>query len=282
MNVLSLQSWVAYGRVGNAAALFTLQRLGIEAWGVNTVAFSNHPAHGRFRGRVAEGEAVAELVQGLDELGVVGGCDAVLSGYLGDAAVGAFVLDAGARVKRANPAALYCCDPVIGDAGRIFVRPGVPELMREHAVPACDIATPNQFELELLTGATVRSLADGLAAADALRARGPGLVVVTSLRRDDAAPGTIETLAVAADAAWLVATPLVEGAAHGAGDAFAALFLGHYLQSRRVEAALGAAVSAIHAVLEATRCHGATELLLVAAQDELVRPTQRFAPRRVR
>jgi pyridoxine kinase len=171
---------------------------------------------------------------------------------------------------------------VIGDAGRVFVRDGIPELMRERAIPAADIATPNHFELEKLSGAAVRALADGIAAAEALRARGPRLVIVTSFRRDDAEPGTIETLAVGEDEAWLVATPLVAGTAHGAGDAFAALFLGHFLTTRSIDAALGRAVSAVYAVLEATRRAGAAELLLVAAQDQLAAPGTLFAPRRLR
>src|SRR5256885_6628078 len=153
MNILSIQSHVAFGHGGNAAATFPLQRIGIEVWPSHTVQFSNHSGYGAWAGRVFEARLITELVDGIAQRGVLGQCDGVLSGYMGSAETGAAILDAVARVKAANPRASYCCDPVIGDVGRgVFVRPGVPEFMRDHAVPAADIVTPNQFELDHLTG----------------------------------------------------------------------------------------------------------------------------------
>jgi pyridoxine kinase len=280
--ILSIQSWVAYGHVGNAAALFPLQRLGFEAWGVHTVQFSNHTGYGAWRGRVMEAASISEVVLGIEERGGLAGCAAVLSGYVGDAALGDAVLDAVVRVRAANPGALYCCDPVIGDVGRgVFVREGIPEFMRDRAMPLCDIATPNQFELERLTGREVRNLADALGAAAALRSRGPRVVLVTSLHREGAEPGTIEMLACGADGAWLVATPLLPLSINGAGDMVAALFLGHFLRTRQVAAALEAAAAAVFAVLEATHRAGSRELRLIEAQDALVAPERRFAARQV-
>ena len=151
--ILSIQSWVATGHVGNAAAMFPLQRLGAEVWAVHTVQFSNHPGHGGFAGQVFGGAAVREVVDGIEARGLLGACDAVLSGYLGDAGTGGAVLHAVDRVRALNPAALYCCDPVIGDTGKgVFVRAGIPELLAAQAVPRADVLTPNQFELEHLTG----------------------------------------------------------------------------------------------------------------------------------
>src|SRR5947207_4646368 len=151
MNILSIQSHVAYGHVGNAAATFPMQRIGVEVWPIHTVQFSNHTGYGAWTGRVFEEGLITELVKGIAQHGVLGTCDGVLSGYMGSAETGAAILDAVARVKAANPKAQYCCDPVIGDVGRgIFVRPGIPEFMREQAVPAADVITPNQFELDLL------------------------------------------------------------------------------------------------------------------------------------
>src|SRR5215470_17998943 len=148
MNILSIQSHVAYGHVGNAAATFPLQRLGIEVWPIHTVQFSNHTGYGQWRGRVFEPDVIGELVQGIEERGVLGACDGVLSGYMGSAAIGEAILEAVARVKAANPAARYCCDPVIGDAGRgRYVRPEIPALLRERALAQADVVTPNQFEL---------------------------------------------------------------------------------------------------------------------------------------
>src|SRR5215218_6715128 len=160
MNILSIQSHVAYGHVGNAAATFPLQRIGIEVWPIHTVQFSNHTGYGAWTGRVFDAGLITELVQGIAQRGVLGQCDGVLSGYMGAADTGAAILDAVAQVKAANPAARYCCDPVIGDVGRgVFVRPGIPEFMRDHAVPAADIITPNQFELDYLSGIATDTLA---------------------------------------------------------------------------------------------------------------------------
>ena len=150
VNVLSIQSHVAYGHAGNASAVFPLQRLGIEVWPVHTVQFSNHTGYGEWTGRVFDGQAVEEVVQGIADRGVLGRCDAVLSGYLGSADIGHAVTGAVARVRAANPDAVYCCDPVIGDVGRgVFVRPGIEEFLRDVAVPSADIITPNHFELDL-------------------------------------------------------------------------------------------------------------------------------------
>src|SRR3954466_12512370 len=159
MNILSIQSHVAYGHVGNAAATFPLQRIGIEVWPVHTVQFSNHTGYGAWTGRVFEAGLITELVDGITARGVLGRCDGVLSGYMGSAEIGAVILDAVARVKAANPRARYCCDPGIGDVGRgVFVQPGIAEFMRQHAVPAADIVTPNHFELDHLTGRTTRTI----------------------------------------------------------------------------------------------------------------------------
>ena len=187
VNLLSINSHVAYGHVGNAAAVFALQRLGCEVWPVHTALFSNHAGHGSFRGEMVEASAVGDLVRGIEERGVLARCDGVLSGYLGRTETGEAILEAFAKVKAANPAARYCCDPVIGDAGRgVYVRAGIPEFLRERAVPAADVLTPNQFELEHLSGGTAPTLAALLAAADALAARHPG-----HLGRDRGDPGRL-------------------------------------------------------------------------------------------
>src|SRR3954467_3324945 len=151
--VLSIQSHVAYGHVGNSSAVFPLQRRGIEVWPVHTVQFSNHTGYGGWRGPGFDGGVVNEVVDGIADRGVLGTCDAVLSGYLGSPDIGQAVVDTVAKVRAANPAALYCCDPVIGDVGRgVFVRPGIPELLRDVVVPVADIVTPNHFELDFLSG----------------------------------------------------------------------------------------------------------------------------------
>src|SRR5579863_510747 len=195
--VLSVQSRVAYGHVGNAAAVFPLQCLGIEAWTLDTVAFSNHTGHGRWRGDVVPAAIVAELFKGIADLGVLSGVDAVLSGYIGTAETGAVLLDIVGRVQQANPGARFCCDPVIGDIDTgSYVRDGVAEFFRDAALAIADIITPNRFELEFLGEQTVASLDEARKAADALRGRGPQIVLVTSL---DAVPDRLTMLAAGPD-----------------------------------------------------------------------------------
>ena len=284
MRFLSIQSHVAYGYVGNRAATFPLQRLGHEVWAVNTVEFSNHTGYGAWRGRVANPEQVREVVQGIADRDVLAGCDGVLSGYLGDASLGEVVIEAAGKVRAANPRALWCCDPVIGDEDRgVYVRAGIVEMFRDRALAAADITTPNRFELEQLTGHPGRHLADALAGCRVLLAKGPRLVLLTSLQREETPADSIEMLAVDREQAWLVATPRIDFpvAPNGTGDAVAALFTAHLLASGDAGAALGATASAIFGILQATVAAGARELQLVAAQQELVTPSRCFAAARV-
>ena len=283
MNILSIQSSVAYGHVGNSAAVFPLQRMGFEVWPVNTVHFSNHTGYGDWRGSVLPAEDVAGIIRGIEDRGVLPGCDAVLSGYMGDASLGEVIVGAVGRVKERNPKAVYCCDPVMGDAGRgFFVRSGIPGFIKEVAVPAANIITPNQFELEFLTGVEVGDLDDALGAVDEARRVGPSTVLTTSLRRTDADADTIEMLAVSEEGAWLVQTPLLALEINGAGDATAALFLAHLLRGETVAQSLSMTASAIHAVLEETHRRGSREMTLVSAQQSIVDPPRRFEARQVR
>jgi pyridoxine kinase len=283
MRFLSLQSHVAYGYVGNRAATFPLQRLGHEVWAVNTVEFSNHTGYGAWKGRAASAQQVGEIVQGIEALGQFARCDGLLTGYVGDAALADVVLDTARRVRAANPKAVWCCDPVLGDIDTgIYVKPGIDTFFRERAIPAADLVTPNHFELEHLTGRKISTMVEALAAARTLL-KGPRLALITSLRRSDAPADTIEMVAVAKDAAWRVATPLIgfEIAPNGTGDAVAALFTARWIETGDVADALGRAASSIFAVLEATQAMGERELQLVAAQDRLVAPPSAFTAERL-
>lgn len=280
MNVLSVQSHVAYGYVGNRAAVFPLQRLGFEVWAVNTVQFSNHTGYGSWTGEVFSAEHVRKVIDGIFQRVEPAACDAVLSGYLGDADLGEAILETVSKVRAARGDAIYACDPVMGDVGRgIFVRPGIPEFMRERALPAADIVIPNQFELELLTGHKVSTLETALSAARAVQARGPKIVVITSLRHERTPDDTIQMLAVSPEGAWLVSTPFLplEPPPNGAGDAVTALFLAHYLKSNRsVPEALSGMAAAIYEVIATTNAAGTRELQFIAAQEGLVRPRRSF------
>lgn len=284
MNILSIQSWVAYGHVGNAAALFPLQRLGAEVWAVNTVQFSNHPGHGRFTGQVFTGAMIGELVDGIAALGVLARTDAVLSGYLGDEAIGGAVLDAVAQVRLLRPDMLYCCDPVMGDHGPgLYVRAGIPGLLHDRAVAQADILTPNQFELEQLVpdlGTGPHGLADLVGAAQALRGRmhrpGPRCIVVTSVEARETPAEAVDLLLVSAGGAALLRTPRLPINASGAGDLISALFLFHLHDANDPVKALEQAASSVWAILRRTAEAGSREVLLVQAQDELVHPSQIF------
>jgi pyridoxine kinase len=281
--ILSIQSQVAYGHVGNSAATLPLQRLGFDVFPLNTVQLAHHPGYGAWRGHKLRPEQLDEILNGLKERGVLARCVAVLSGYLGDPEVAGVVRRAVDAVRAARPDAPYLCDPVIGDDGPgVFVAAGVPDAIGRHLVPGADIVVPNRFELAHLTGCRIESLEDALAAAAALRSRGPDLVVATGLLLPDRA-GELAVLADAADEAWLVRTPhLPLAIGGGTGDAFAALFLGHYLAAGELRAGLERAVAAMFALVERTCADGAEELSLIAAQDELVAPPRRFPATRLR
>jgi pyridoxine kinase len=283
MNLISIQSHVAYGHVGNAAAVFPLQRLGVEVWPINTVQFSNHTGYGNWTGRVFDGALIRELVAGIEKCGVLAECDGVLSGYLGSVEIGASILEAVATVKGANPAARYCCDPVIGDVRRgVFVQAGIPEFLRDKALPAADVITPNHFELDYLSGHETRTLADALVAVDVIHARGPRTILVTSLHLDDTPDDAIDLLASGEQGCFRLRTPKLEIKADGAGDVIAALFLAHYLREGRAGEAMAKAAAAVFGLLTRTVEAGAREIQLVHGQEEIVKPSQEFEPEQVR
>ncbi len=290
MRILSIQSSVAYGYVGNSAATFPLQRLGHEVWPVNTVHFSNHTGYGAWRGTVLDPGVVADVIEGIADRGVLGSADAVLTGYQGSPGVAQVVLDTVARLRELNPALIYCCDPVMGDVGRgMFVLPGIPQLILESVVPAADVVTPNAFELAYLAGsggdpatsepADVSSVDAILAAVQRVRDLGPRTVLVTSVEHTDLPADEIGMIAVDDAGSWLVTTPRLPLSVNGAGDVTAALFLAHL--SAGADVALGRVASSVHAILTATAEAGAREIRLVQAQDTIAHPACEFAVQRL-
>jgi len=276
--VLSFQSRVSYGLVGNRAAEFALQRLGNEVWPVDTVLYSNHPGYGRHRGVVQRTDAIRDMTSGLFDLGLAPRCDAVLSGYLGHADVGQVVLESTQTIKEANANALYCCDPVMGDRyPGVYVEPALVEFFRERAVPRADIVSPNHFELEVLSQRPLRSLGAVKEAAVKLSDNGPEIVVVTSVETGETGDATLMTLVMSQGRAWAVSTPKLPLVAKGAGDLFIALFLSQTLRGRPPAQALLEAVSSTFAVVQLTVEQGGRELALIAGQDALAKPPRRFA-----
>jgi len=281
--ILSIQSSVAYGHVGNSAVTFPLMRMGVDVWPVITVHFSNHTGYESWRGPLLSAADLRDVVQGIDERGLLGEVDAVLSGYQGGTDIGAMILDAVALVKLRNPGAIYCCDPVLGDADvGSYVLPGIAEFMRDQVVPAAQIITPNQFELTALTDRQVSTMADVLDAADVARALGPEVVLVTSVVRRDTPPARIEMVAVDSDGAWLVSTPRLPRTFTGSGDVTAATFLAALLRLRDVPEALAHAAAVSYGLLAITADLGRSELALIDAQEEFLHPSHRFEVVRLR
>ncbi|MHA7127118.1 pyridoxal kinase PdxY [Janibacter indicus] len=281
--ILSIQSHVAYGHVGNSASVFPMQRLGVEVWPVHTVNFSNHTGYGAWRGPLMDPADVADVITGIGEREAFAEVDAVLSGYQGGAGIGATILEAVAAVKAVNPEAIYACDPVMGNAkSGCFVHESIPVLLREQVVPQADLITPNQFELGFLTETEPETLEETLASVDAARAMGPSTILVTSVLRPDRPEGTIEMLACHEDEAWIVRTPHLPLKANGSGDVTAALFTSHWLRSRDLQQALGATVSAVFDLLQLTLDSGRRELQLVQAQEAYAHPRMQFEVTRVR
>lgn len=280
LSILSIQSAVSYGHVGNSAAVFPLQRLGFEVWPVNTVLFSNHAGYKTCRGPAMAATDIANVITGLEEKGVFTNCQAVLSGYLGTVENGAVIAKAVEMVKRANPKALYCCDPVIGDSREgVYVGEGIASFIRTHLVPLADILTPNRFELDQLTGQSAQTDIELARNARRLICRGAKIVAVTSLV--SAAPNEIANLIATKDGSWRVTTPRLSLRAKGTGDVFAALLLGHVLKGRPVEDALKRTCSALFQVIEHTSKAESEELLLIETQEALASPSRFFAAEQI-
>ena len=274
--IFSIQSAVAYGHVGNSAAVFPLQRLGFDVWPVNTVQLGHHPGYGRFSGYIVEPERLALIVEGVLEQAPLADCAGLLSGYLGDAATVDLVIRAREVIRSQRPDLVYLLDPVIGDDGPgVFVREAVPAAIKGRLLPLADIITPNRFELALLSGVEVTDLATARRAAMSLLGLGPKVVVATGLRLLDY-PDHLCIMALAHDQGWLVPTPRLDQHFSGTGDAFSALVLGHFLKAQDLKTALERAASAIFTLVETTAGRGDVELSLIAVQDVIAAAAVRF------
>lgn len=277
MNILSIQSHVAYGHVGNSAAVFPLQRAGHEVWPVHTVNFSNHTGYGDWGGPLIPAEQVTEIIDGMERREAFSQIDAILSGYQGGPDIAGAIVDAVARIKRANPQALYACDPVMGNAkSGCFVSDEIPPLLRDKVVPVADIITPNQFELGFLTGKETGTLEQTMEAARAAQEIGPRVILVTSVRRPETAEDQIEMLAVDGDKAYLISTPFLPFKRNGSGDVTAALFTGHYLENHDAKDALERTASSVYDLLHNTYEAETRELQLIQSQDVFAHPRMQF------
>lgn len=284
-HLLSIQSHVAYGHVGNSAAVFPLQRQGFEVTAIDTVQFSNHTGYGEFKGEVFTPAHLRDVLDGVEERGALNKMSALLSGYLGDQHTGQVVLEALHRIRSYQPKALYCCDPVMGDVGRgFFVQEGLPEWIRDHAIPHADIITPNQFELSFLADQPISQIEDAMNAAAKVRAMGPKQVLVTSLDVAQISDAEIGLLLDNAEGSYLVTTPKLDFPIplNGAGDVTSALFLAQTLKGASPEQALQSVAASIFALFKQTFASGERELQLIAAQELILNPPQLFRFQKIR
>ncbi len=272
MIVISIQSQVAWGHVGNSAAVPALQALGVAVAAVPTTLFSNHPRHPTLRGRVVDPDLLADLLRGVEERGLIGKAAVLLTGYLGSPANAEIVAGFVARARAANPALLYVCDAVIGDDDSgVFVKEPLPALFRDRLVPQADIATPNQFEVEVLSGRPARTLADLRAAVAVLQATGTRCVVVTGCTLAETPAGMVETIAFDGGTMIRVPTPRLAIRPSGTGDLFTGLLVAHLVRGQPFPAAVEAAVAGIFAVLKRTEVEGSYELSLAPSLAEILR-----------
>ena len=278
MNILSIQSAVAYGHVGNSAAVFPLQRIGHEVWPVHTVNFSNHTGYGAWKGPVLPADDVAAVIAGVEERGAFPLVDAILTGYQGAPTIADVIIDTVARVKEANPKAIYACDPVMGNAkSGCHVADEIPPMLRSKVVPVADIIFPNQFELGYLTERDVTDLDSTLAAVEAALDMGPETVVVTSVERPETAElDVMEMLVANSEGTWMVQTPRLPMKRNGSGDVTAALFTGHLLNSADPADALEKTASSVYDMLRLTFEADSRELKLVESQEFFAHPAMQF------
>ncbi|MCS4535402.1 pyridoxal kinase PdxY [Corynebacterium sp. HS2168-gen11] len=282
MSILSIQSHVSYGHVGNSAAVFPLQRIGHEVWPVHTVNFSNHTGYGQWGGELIPAAQVQSVLDGMQARGAFGDVQAIVSGYQGGSDIADVIIQAVAAVKAENPQAVYACDPVMGNAkSGCFVSDLIPPLLRERVVPVADIITPNQFELSYLTGVEAHDVDSTLRACEAARKLGPKTVLVTSVLRPDRPEHTIEMIVMNDEGAWKVQTPYLDVKRNGSGDVTAALFTGHYVRDGDAAAALAKTASSVFDLIDLTFSKDSRELLLIEGQEFFANPKLQFAVEKI-
>lgn len=284
-NVLSIQSHVVYGHAGNSAAEFPMRRSGVSVWALNTVQFSNHTQYRQWTGEVMPAQHLTDIVDGISAINELHRCDAVLSGYIGSAEQGEAIIEIVKRVKAANPNAWYFCDPVMGHPEKgCFVAPGVSAFHCKTSLPMSDMLAPNVLELETLCGYDVHSVDEAVKACRELIAKGPRIVLVKHLSRAGYSMNNFEMLLVTADEAWHIQRPLVDFGVRqpvGVGDMTSGLFLANLLQGKSPVEAFELVTASVYAViLETLKCDE-YELQIVAAQEEIVNPTQRFQAKKI-
>ncbi|WP_391090799.1 pyridoxal kinase PdxY [Vibrio sp. NH-UV-68] len=281
--ILSIQSHVVYGHAGNSSAVFPIQRMGLEAWPIHTVQYSNHTQYQQgWNGQRFSADDIYTLINGLDNIGQLGNCDAVISGYLGSAQQCHAVADAVLRVKEKNHSAIYVCDPVMGDPDKGCIVPqGVTDEIKTKLLPIADVIVPNQFELGALTGVKITSIYDVITACKQAIEMGPKLILVKHLH--SLAEGVFSALLATPKACYLVQRPELEfdKAPVGVGDLITSVFTACLVKGMSPVPAFRHTNNAVYGVLEITQDCDEWELQTVLGQGEFVEPTHDFEPKKV-
>ncbi|MFZ7235317.1 pyridoxal kinase PdxY [Avibacterium gallinarum] len=279
-HLLSIQSHVVYGYAGNKSATFPMQLLGIDVWALNTVQFSNHTQYGQWTGMVMPPEQIGEIVQGIDNIGQLHQCDAVISGYIGAAEQVEEIINAVQKVKSRNPNAVYLCDPVMGhpDKGCI-VADGVKENLINLAMAKADIITPNLVELRELSGLPVENFAQAIEAVKVILSKGPKKVLVKHLSKVGQDPSKFEMLLANQEGIWHISRPLHQFKKEpvGVGDLTAGLFMANLLNGKSDVEAFEHTANAVNDVMTVTQQQDNYELQIVAAREQIVRPVSQFS-----
>ena len=277
--VLAIQSHIVHGNLGNKCAVFPLQLLGYEVDNISTVQYS-HMGAGR-QGTILSGEQLTALIDGLEANGLLGTYSHILTGWAADAGLLRAVAAAVRRVRKANPAAIYVCDPVLGDNGSLYTPDGLAAIYRDELVPQAHVVTPNAFEAELLTGSPCTTEEEGLAACAALHAAGPTNVAITSIEQAETVALLGSSTAAEGQRSFRIDVPKIEGYFGGTGDLLAGLLLAHGAAhpadwARAARLAVGSVQAVLARTLEARRAagdeagHGGLEL--VASSGVILSP----------
>lgn len=277
-NILSIQSHVVYGYVGNKVANFVLQRLGNETLIINTAQLSTHTGYKNYSGMIFDHHHINQIIDTLDHNSMLSKCNAVISGYIGNENIGDSLLTALSMIKGKNNQAIYCCDPVMGDNNRgFFVQPEVKDFM-QRAIGVADIITPNQFEACALTNSTIMNIDDLKSVLQTLHKLGPKIILITSVVCEGINNGDISNIIFDGQNYYLCTTPYIEFKQYpnGCGDLLASLFLSHYLSFKDIERALQLTVSSVFAILQSTKYKGSRELDIINSQDQLIKPCNKF------
>ncbi len=262
--ILSMHSQVAGARVGNSVAAFAMERLGVRVWQLPTTILGRRPDHGAPGGGALPAETLSSLFEGLAADGRLGEIDAVLTGYLGDSEQVAVILDAVERIKAANPKAVFVCDPVLGDDGKMYVSESIADAVLNGLARHADWLAPNVFELGLIAGKAIESLEH---ARDAARRIGKP-VLASSIRT---ATG-VGNLYAAPGGDWFCETTRLPRAPKGTGDLLTALFVARRVRAEAPAVALEAATGAVYDVIVRSLAAESDDLLLPGAQDVLAEP----------